>query len=261
MKMLFFVFYKEFLELKSEKRTIALLVLQSAASGLFLPAMWYLRYVGILPGPLDLLDGVGLTGEELTALIKHMLEFIFPMMLPFFMSLIALSLVFPAIAQEVESRILERLLSLPLSWRDLFIGKLLFYFIVSLVCAYIMVLSYFLLASTIVEGFRIVDFHIYLLILVPAVIFYTVSVGLFASARARSVKTVNVTGGFLTSGLFLVVFFVSWALGVELGPDTMLTFGFILFAAGFLFAYYTARVNPEKLLYGKVIEERCSNVQ
>lgn len=251
MKMVSFVLYKEFLELKSEKRAIALLVLESAALGLALPAMMYLRYVGIFPEPLDLFDRVGLTGEELTVLIRHTVEFIFPMMLPFFMSLMALPLVLPAIAQEVESRILERLLSLPLSWRDLFIGKLLFYFIVSLVCAYIVILSYFLLAGTIVEGFRIVDFHIYLLILVPAVIFYTVSVGLFASAKARSVKTANVIAGLLTSVLFLVVFLISWALGVELGPDTMLSFGFILFAAGLMLAYYTAvRVNPEKLLYG-----------
>ncbi|MCL0053335.1 hypothetical protein M1M86_02485, partial [Dehalococcoidales bacterium] len=103
----------------------------------------------------------------------------------------------------------------------------------------------------IVKGFQPVDFDTYLSILVPAVVFYTVSVGLFASARARSVKMANVSGGFLTWGLFLVIFFVSWGVGVELGRDIMLTFGFILLAVGLKLAYYTAaRVNPERLLYG-----------
>jgi len=247
-KMLAFVLYKEFLEFRSDKKAIAYLVLQSVAMGLVMPTVMYLRLIGVLP------MGIGvpvLPQEEMIAMIRGQLEVFIPLLLPAFISTIAAMLVVPAIVQESESRTLERLLSLPVSWRDLFFGKFLFYLVISLACAYTIVLSYYLLSSVIMEGFQPVDFGIYLSLLVPAVVFYTVSAGLFASARARTVKMASVTGGFLTTGLFGVIFFVSWTVGVELGKDIFITFGLLLFVVGAALMYLTARINPEKLLYGR----------
>ncbi|MCL0084151.1 ABC transporter permease subunit [Dehalococcoidia bacterium] len=253
MKMLSFVLYKEFLQMKSDKGTIAGLLLPSVGLGLLMPTIMYLRLVEVLP-PVGLgMFGleVGLTEEQRIALMQHALGAIIPLLLPFFMSMSAVSLAIPSIAGETESRTLERLLSLPLSWRNLFVGKLLFFFMVSLACAYIMALVYFFSIRAFVEGFQIADFHIYLSIFVPAVVLYTVSMGLFVSARARTVSRANLYGHLLTGGLFLAIFFVTRATGLELGPHTMLPFAFILFAVGLVLAYYAAtRVNPEKLLYG-----------
>jgi ABC-type transport system involved in multi-copper enzyme maturation permease subunit len=245
--MLWAVCYKEFLELKSDKGAIARLVLQSMLYGLFFPSVMYLQLVGVIP--MEIADVV-FTAEEKVAMVKHSLETLGPLMLPAFMAVMASLFAMPSIAQEIESRTLERLLSLPFSWRNIFFGKFLLNFGISLACAYVIVSIYFLLSGAIVEAFQPPALVAYLLVVVPAVIFYTVSAGLFASARARSVKRANVYGGFLTFGLFLVIFFVSWGMGVELGRDLMLTFGFILFVVGLKLAYYTARVNPEKLLYG-----------
>ena len=253
MKMVSFILYKEFLELKSDKRVIAGLLLPALGAGLLMPTIMYLRFIGVLPPVgLDMFGfAAALTEAQKIALMQHALGAIIPLLLPFFMSVLTVSLAVPSIARETESRILERLLSLPLSWRNLFIGKLLFYFMTGLVSAYIVVLSYFFLSRAFLEGFQIVDFHIYLSIFVPAVVFYSVSVGLFASATARTVSRANLYGSLLAPGLFFAIFFVSIALGLELGPDTMLAFGFILFAVGLVLAYYaTTRINPEKLLYG-----------
>lgn len=245
MNMLSFVLYKEFLELKSSKRAIPLLVLQTVGLGLISPFGAYLMIVGVMPWGYD---GV-VPGIEMA--MKYQLEIFFPILLPAFMAILAAGLTISSIARETESRTLERILSLPLSWRNLFIGKLLFYFMVSLACGYIMVLVYFLASSAIVEEFQPRNFHILLLILVPAAVFYTVSAGLFVSAVARSVKMANIFGEVLTRGLFAVIFLVCWGMGVQVGRDLMLTLGFMLFAAGFLMALYTAtRVNPEKLLHG-----------
>ncbi|MCL0063945.1 ABC transporter permease subunit [Dehalococcoidia bacterium] len=245
--MLWSVFYKEFLELKSDKGAIVRLVLQSMVYGLFFPTVMYLQLVGVLP--MEIGDVV-LTEAEKVAMVKHSLETFGPLLLPFFVSVMASLLVTPSIVQEAESRTLERLLSLPLSWRKIFFGKFLFCFAISLACAYIIVSIYFLLSSAIVEAFQPPALLTYVFVLVPAVVFFTVSAGLFASARARSVKMANVSAAFLTWGLFLVIFFVAWGVGVEPGRDIMLTFGFMLFAVGLKLAYYTARVNPERLLYG-----------
>jgi ABC-type transport system involved in multi-copper enzyme maturation permease subunit len=246
--MIWSIFYKEFLELKSDKGAIMRLVLQSMLYGLFFPGALYLQLVGVLPMEIR---GVVFTPEEKVAMVKYSLEMLGPIMLPAFMAIMASLLATPSIAQEIESRSLERLLSLPFSWRNIFLGKFLFHFGISLACAYIITSIYFLLSSVIVEAFQPPALVAYLLVVVPAVIFYTVSAALFASARARSVKTANIYGGFLTAGLFFVIFFVSWGMGVELGRDSMLTSGFILFVVGLKLAYYIARVNPEKLLYGR----------
>jgi len=245
--MLSFVLYKEFLELKSDKWAIARLALQSMVAGLIFPTMMYLQLVGVFP------MGIGdiiLTEAEKVAMVRHSLETLGPLLLPFFVSILASLLVIPAIVQEAESRTLERLLSLPLSWRNILLGKFIFYFAVSLPCAYIIISTYFLLSSGIVEAFQPPALATYVFVLVPATVFYIVSAGLFASAKARSVRMANVSGGFLTSILFLVMFFVSWGVGVEPGRDFMLTLSFLLFAVGLKLAYLTARVNPEKLLYG-----------
>jgi ABC-type Na+ efflux pump permease subunit len=249
MKMLWSVLYKEFLELKSDKGAIRGLVLRSVGYGLLFPAVMYLRHAGILPGILA--GPIELSEQQRIAMMTQALEFLGLLLLPFFISTMATSLTTSSIAQETESRTLERLLALPLSWRNIFFGKLLFCFTVSLACAYIIVSIYFLLSSAIVEGFSPPHLVTFLLVLVPSVVFYTVSVGLFASAKARSVKMANVSGGFLTSGLFFGAFLGAWATGIELGRDFMLTFGFVLFAIGLTLAYLTARVNPEKLLYGR----------
>jgi ABC-type Na+ efflux pump permease subunit len=246
MKMLWSVLYKEFLELKSDKGAIARLALQSMVYGVFFPTVMYLQLVGVLP--MEIGDVV-LPEAEKVAMVKHSLETFGPLLLPFFISVMASLLVIPSIVQEAESRTLERLLSLPLSWNNIFLGKFLFYLAISLACAYIIVSIYFLLSGAIVEAFQPRDLPTYVIVLVPAVAFFTVSAGLFASARARSVKMANVSGGFLTYGLFLGMFFFSWAMGVEPGRDLMLTFGLILFVVGLKLAYYTARVDPEKLLY------------
>jgi len=247
-KMLAFVLYKEFLEFRSDKKAIAYLVLQSVAMGLVMPTVMYLRLIGVLP------MGIGvpvLPQEEMIAMIRGQLEVFIPLLLPAFISTIAAMLVVPAIVQESESRTLERLLSLPLSWRDVVLGKLLFYFMVSLVVAYITVLAYLLLSRAIVEGFHPPALVPYVVVLVPAVVFYDVSTNLFASARARSVKMANVLAGILTWGLFIGAFLVAWAMGVELGRDFILTIGVVLLAIGLTLAYLTTRVNPEKLLYGR----------
>lgn len=243
--MLWSVLYKEFLELKSDKGAIARLALQSIVYGLFFPTVMYLQLVGVLP--MEIGDVV-LTEAEKVTIVKHSLETFGPLLLPFFVSVMASLLVIPSIVQETESRTLERLLSLPLSWRNILFGKFLFYFAISLACAYIIVSIYFLLSSAIVEAFQPPDLGTYLLVLVPAVSFYTVSAGLFVSARARSVRSANVLGGFLTVGLFLLAFFLSWFAGVEPGRDIIVTFSLVLFVVGAKLIYLTAKVNPEKLL-------------
>jgi len=252
MKMLWFVFYKEFLELKSDKGAIRRLVLGSVGIGLLFPAMMYLRHIGILPGFIDI-PGIDLdvTEPERLAMMRHTLEFIGLLILPFFVSLVATQVSVPSIVQEAESRTLERLLSLPLSWGNIFFGKFLFHVTVSLVFAYITVLVYFSLSSLVVEAFRPPALATFLLVFIPAVIVYTVAAGLFVSARARSMKMANVTGGILTSAIFLGGFFVAQAMGVDLGREFLLTVSFVLLAIGLTLAYFTTRVNPEKLLYGR----------
>ncbi|MBT9149004.1 MAG: hypothetical protein DDT28_00423 [Dehalococcoidia bacterium] len=247
MRMLSFVFYKEFLELKGNKMGIWGLVLSSIGFGLVFPLIAYLRLAGMLP-PLMMWE-TGFEGAELAAMIEQMLQHFVPVILPFFLSVTATQYAMLSIARETESRSLERLLSFPLSWRTLFFGKLIFHLTIFLACAYTMVLAYFALSSVIMEAFRPVAFGTYLLVVVPAVVFYTVSAGLFVSATTRTVRSANLYGGLLTSGLFAAALILSRLLEVELGRGIMLIFGFMLFAAGFVFAYCATRVNPEKLLY------------
>jgi len=243
------VFYKEFLELKSDKGAIRKLVLQSMGMGLLFPALMYLRLVDILPMPIGILD-LGITEAERIAMIEQVLETVGLLFLPFLVSAVAAPLSMPSIAQEAQSRTLERLLSLPLSWRSIFFGKLLFCFTVSLASACIILGAYLLLSSAVLEAFQPPALLPYVFVLIPAVVFYSVSTGLFVSARATSLRTANVSGALLTWALLLGAFIVAQAMGVELGRDFMLTVGLVLFAIGLTLAYFTARVNPEKLLYG-----------
>jgi ABC-type Na+ efflux pump permease subunit len=202
MKMVSLVLYKEFLELKANKMRIWCLAISSIGFGLSLPVVYYLQLAGILPTGMM---GIGPQGADLARMIGQMLEHFVPVMLPFFLSVTVLQYAISSIAQEIESRTLERLLSLPLSWRTLFFSKFIFYLSICLACAYTMVLAYFSLSSVIVEAFQPVALGIYLLVVVPAVVFYTMSAGLFISARTRTVRSSNLYGGLLTSGLFMKV--------------------------------------------------------
>lgn len=240
--MLLSVVYKEFLQLKGNRVLIIQLPLQSIAYGSLLPVIHYLILIEVLD------PGIAATEAERVAMVKDALENFIPLLLPMFMSMIAAPLAMPSIASETENRTLERLLSLPLSWIHVFMGKFLFSFAVSLVSSYVMVLTYFGLSSGIVEEFQPPHLQFYLLLLVPTVSFYTVSAALFASVRARSVRSANIFGGSLTVGLFLLIFFLSWFAGVELGKGIIVIFSLVLFVVGAKLTYLTTKVNPEKLL-------------
>ncbi|MBT9139290.1 MAG: hypothetical protein DDT30_01946 [Dehalococcoidia bacterium] len=249
MKMLLSVVYKEFLQLKRNRMLIRHLALHSIGFGLLLPVKFYLILIGVLEPGL-LMGGIVLPEAERVVMVTDGLENFAPLLLPTFMSLVAAFLAIPSIASETEHRTLERLLSLPLSWIHVFMGKFLFALAVSLVGSYIMVLTYFALANVIVEEFHPLHSHFdtYLLLFVPAVTFYMVSVGVFASARARTVGSANVLGMSLTMGLSLLFFLVLWRTGVLLGKDIILTSSLLLFVISATLVYLTARLNPEKLL-------------
>jgi len=258
--MTWLVFCKEFLELKSQKGAIRRLCLQSVTYGLLFPAVMYARHIGLMP----VLSAVPIEqhGEQQRlAVMMQALSFVGVLLMPSLISLVAAQLSIPSIAQEVQSRTLERLLSLPLSWRNIFFGKLLFYFAASLASAYMIVLAYFSVSMAIVESFVPPHVLLYLLILVPTVVFYAVSAGLFASARARSVTVANISGGFLTWVLFFGAFFAAWSMGMELGRDFILAVGFMLFSIGFTLAYLTAGLDPERLLYGPSSHHSRARVQ
>ncbi|MCL0076196.1 ABC transporter permease [Dehalococcoidia bacterium] len=201
MRMLSTVLYKELLQFKGNKTLVLQLILQSIGYGLLIPIIFYLRLVGIIPIP-----WIDPPEEARLATIKD-LQNVIPILLPLFMSMIASPLAIPSIVSETVNRTLERLFSLPLSWLDVFAGKFLLCLAISLICSYTLTLTYFASAGAVVEGFTRPNFvGTFLLLLVPAVSFYTVSVALFVSARARSVRAANAYAGILTSGLFGALF-------------------------------------------------------
>lgn len=248
MKLVLFVFYKEFLGLKSSRITILRLILQSLVYGLLLPLLYYLILTGALPIEFR---GVAFSLEQRAAMVKLELETFLPLILPFFISVVTSLFSTPSFAMEVENRTLERLLSLPLLWVHVVAGKVLFNLAISLACAYLIVISYFTASHAIVDTFRPPNLAAYGLLLVPAVALYTVSAALFASARARSVRSANVTAGFLTWGLFLGFFFLSWILGLKPNEDSIVLFSIFLLVTGAKLIAFIIKTSPEKLLYGR----------
>jgi ABC-type Na+ efflux pump permease subunit len=204
--------------------------------GLLLPTVTYLRQAGVLP--------LGIMGIDPTVVLGNVGLLMLPVLVAMLTSLLAI----PAVVQEVESRTIERLLSLPVSWRDVFLSKLLFHHVVGLAVAYVAVIVYFSLSSAIVANFHFPALLTYIVILVPTVVFYSVSAGLFVSARTRSVKGANVLGGVLTWGLFGIAFFIAQALRVELGSDFLLGVSLVLLLIGLVLAYLTVKLDPERLL-------------
>lgn len=164
MNQVLFVFYRELLGLKSSRITILRLVLQSLAYGLALPLIYYLILTGVLPIEFR---GVAFGLEQRAAMVKLELETFLPLILPFFISVVTSLFSTPSFAMEVESRTLERLLSLPLSWVHVVAGKVLFNPAISLAFAYLMVISYFTASHAIVDAFRLPNLATYGLLLEP----------------------------------------------------------------------------------------------
>jgi ABC-type Na+ efflux pump permease subunit len=176
------------------------------------------------------------------------LEAVYPMMLPFLLSVIVFALVSHSVSEEAERRTLERLLALPLGWRQIVIGKVVAYAAVGVASGILLWSVYWVLTGLVAPGVPTAERVAQSGLLMAAAAWYTPAAAVAASAYAGRGRGAAAVGGLLTWGMLLGVSFISRALGVEPGSEFAAGTAALLVAAGIVFLLLTIRRDPERLL-------------
>lgn len=235
------VAWKEWLLMRRTRRLLLWMPLQAVGFGAMLPAVSYLRAAGIM--------GPGLAGAPVTpAMLDMLLGTVYPMLLPFFLSMTVFGVASQSVSEEAQRRTLERLLTLPLAWREIVIGKVVAYAAMGVAFGILAWGAYWVLTGLVAPGVPTAGRMAQSGLLIAVAACYTPTAALVASAYAGTGRGAAAVGGLLTSGVFLGFFFVSQALRVGPGSEFAAVTAALLVAAGMVFLLLAMRRDPERLL-------------
>jgi ABC-type Na+ efflux pump permease subunit len=235
------VAWKEWLLMRRTRRLLLWMPLQAIGFGAMLPAVSYLRAAGIV--------GPGLGGAPVTPpMLDIVLGTLLPMALPLFLSSHVFGVASQSVSEEAQRRTLERLLALPLAWREIVIGKMAAYTAMGVAFGILLWGAYWVLTGLVAPGAPTAGRVAQSGLLIAVAAWYTPTAALVASAYAGTGRGAAAVGGVLTSGVFLGVFFISWALRVGPGSEFAAVTAALLVAAGIVFLLVTMRRDPERLL-------------
>jgi ABC-type Na+ efflux pump permease subunit len=219
--------------------------LKAIIFGVMFPALSYLTAAGIL----DLgLRGVPATPAMRDAMARLTLGTMYPMLLPFFLSATVFAVASHSMSEEAQRRTLERLLALPLAWRQIVIGKVAAYVALGTAFGILMWSVYWVMTGLVAPGVPTAGRVAQSGLLVAVAAWYTPAAAVAASAYAGTGRGAAAVGGLMTYGMFLGVFFISRALRVGPGSEFAAVTAALLVAAGIVFLLLTMRLDPERLL-------------
>jgi ABC-type Na+ efflux pump permease subunit len=234
------VAWKEWLLMRRTRRLLLWMPLQAVGFGAVFPAVSYLRATGIL--------GPGLGAPVTPAMPDIVLGTLYPMLLPFFLSMTVFGVASQPVSEEAQRRTLERLLALPLAWREIVIGKVVAYAAMGVAFGILLWGAYWILTGLVAPGVPTAGRLAQSGLLIAVAACYTPTAALVASAYAGTGRGAAAVGGLLTSGVFLGFFFVSQALRVGPGSEFAAVTAVLLVAAGIVFLLLAMRRDPERLL-------------
>jgi ABC-type Na+ efflux pump permease subunit len=239
------VAWKEWLLMRRTRRLLLWVPLKAVIFGVMFPALSYLTAAGIL----DLGSrGIPVTSTMRDTITHLTLGTMYPMFLPFLLSVTVFAVASHSVSEEAQRRTLERLLALPLAWREIVVGKVAAYVALGAAFGILMWSVYWVMTGLVAPGVPTAGRVAQSGLLMAVAAWYTPAAAVAASAYGGTARGAAAIGGLLTYGVFLGVFFVSRALRVGPGSEFAAISGVFLVAAGIVFLLLTMRLNPERLL-------------